>query len=378
MLNKIPRIVIIPHVGISKSHLLRAIALKQLLKGISHTKLIVPSKAAKFCAQYFPSLECEWIPWNFGHNDVLDCTLSEMVSNSRESGSAIERIFHDFAPDIVIGIPGYYTSMLCRVFKVRHISILHGPWLTPEYELTSLNKGEKKVFQQCDRLYEIIEVITAIIMHALGYTSTSYREWLEKECIWVAQDFSTQLKTSRPKIGFLSQDFGSMAALPNDCLVLTFGTAIPGIVRRVISAASKFDYPVVAVSEIKPTIKSNFIWLSATNMTDVTKRSKIVINQGGISTVGKFANALVPQIFLPYEIDAAVNSILAIRSGFGKSVNFEQWQRRTPLGRIAPQFGNNEIDRLIELTLTVHIENPPHLNDKAMISDALISALKET
>jgi hypothetical protein len=49
--------------------------------------------------------------------------------------------------------------------------------------------------------------------------------------------------------------------------------------------------------------------------------SRVAITHGGIGTIPVFANAGVQQIFVPHDLDQAINSILASRSGAGKTIS---------------------------------------------------------
>jgi hypothetical protein len=49
-----------------------------------------------------------------------------------------------------------------------------------------------------------------------------------------------------------------------------------------------------------------------------------------------FAAEAVPQVFAPYELDGAINSLLATRSGLGRTVPLTKWRERAPFGRRVP------------------------------------------
>jgi UDP-N-acetylglucosamine:LPS N-acetylglucosamine transferase len=366
------RIAIIPHVGNSMGHLLRAIALQRALHELADTLLIIPDKAKEFIDCFFPGSACKWVPWNFGHSEITQLRLTEAVSNSKITASEITNILNEFVPDFVIGLPGFYTSILCRMIGVPHVSVLHGAWLAPNYELADLQKAEKIVIDKSLRAFEVLDIVTKIIVHALGARYTDYRTWLQEEMIWEAQGFSVETKGTRLRIGFLSADFGVLdSSVPANCLSVTVGTGIKEVKDELILALSREKEQVVVVAESRPSLTGKVIWKAAVPCSELAKRSCLGISHGGVSTVGAYAAAGVPQLLLPHDLDQSVTSILATRSGYGKVIDLKFWRERTPFGRFAPSVQATELQRLIAQCKKQAAPNRVKLNDADLIREAV-------
>ena len=370
------KIAIIAHAGEAKGHILRAIALQRCLEEVAETTLIVPKKSRAFVETFFPEIACEWITWPFGHNDVLDqaVKLSTFVEQLKLTTLELEKLFHQSAPNLVIGIPGVESSALCRVLGVPHISVLHGPWLVPEYILDEPTPSESAVVVCWERSIEITQVAAKVVSHALGAMYGKmyrpYRTWLESEVVWVAQDFNVEYKNKRPVIGFLQADYGptDTSGLPNNCLTITLGSAIDGD-KKILGTFSHTDMSRLIISNSLIAEQPKVHWRPALSGASIASLSSVAINHGGIGTTAVFATAGVPQVFVPHDIDQAVNAFLAQRSGFGVSTATSQWWRkRTPFGRICPPLikGRN-LGQLVREVMQNPLHQTPAINNKAII-----------
>jgi hypothetical protein len=328
------------------------------------TILVVPDRAADFCKEFFPDLKCEWIPWNFGHNEITQSRFTEVVANSRITAVEITRIFDRFAPHLVIGLPGFYTSFVCRAFGLPHIAVLHGAWLVHEYDLPDLSKTERLVIDKCYRLYEIVDVFAKIVTHAFGQKHRRYRDWLDKEQIWVAQDFPIEYKQKRPQIGFLSGEFGpvTLPNLPESCISITLGTGNAEIRTDVILALSLSKHPLVVIAKEEPKNGGRILWAPLVQATSLARISRVAISHAGISTMAIFAKHGVPQVFLPHDIDQAVNALLASRSGFGSTIDLEHWHKQSPISRLTPPYESAQIVHLITSEIGRALPFRPKLN----------------
>ena len=321
------RIAILPHVGIAKSHLLRAIALNELLRSKFQTVLILPSSGREFVQQYFPSISCEWIDWHYGHNDVLNPLLSELVRRMKNTAFELERILTSVSADVVIGIPGFQSSAICRAIGIKHISILHGPWLLPEYRLSDLDAGETAVVDSWKTSIEITDTILRIIAQTFDLKDEGYEHWLENETVLVGQDFNgVDLVKQRPCIGFLSSDYGTQDCenLPNNALSLILGTALDGLEGRLFRVLLSRRSPMIIIGRDVQRRRKNappIYYRPALAGTVLARISAMAVCHGGIGTVPVFAKAKVPQLFVPHDLDQAVNAILAVRSGYGLTID---------------------------------------------------------
>lgn len=343
------RVVILPHVGVAMGHLLRAIALRDVIAGDSETLLALPSKARPFVRQHFPAVRCKWINWPFGHNEAIEVGLSNAIASLKSVTRSLDQLFTKFRPDVVIGLPGFQTSVICELLQVPHVSVLHGPWLTPDYELEDLSPGEKAVMKTWKRAIQLSDTLSQIMAHAVGYTYRGYREWFERQEIYVAQSFSVPLKVKRPTIGFLSRDYGldNSSHLPAGCISILFGSAIPDIDRSVVRAVRSLGFPIVIAGARRLWNYGDLFCVRSIPATHLARMSVAAITHGGIGTIPAFAEAEVPQLFVPHDIDQAVNSILASRSGLGKSVDLTYWSSRSPFGRARPPVDLGEVQRFI-------------------------------
>lgn len=343
------RVAVVAHVGHAKSHLLRAIAIHKHLAENFDSVLIVPEKSRGFVQEYFPDLSCEWVRWLFSHNDVFDMRLSEVVRQLKMTVLDLQQIFERFDPELVIGVPGFQSSSICRTLGIPHIAALHGPWLVPEYVLSDSTAGEKAVLASWERAIELTDTLTNVIAHALGQKYDGYLDWLQNERVWIAQDFAVEYKNKRPIIGFLHTDFGPAAIkdLPLKCMSISLGTAIDDDKEKILEALTNEDLPKLIVGGAEIGDRAGVYWKSAIAGESLAKISSVALCHGGIGTIPVFANARVPQVFFPYDIDQAINAVLAHRSGFGIPINLDYWRRRTPFGRIRPEINTDEVRQLV-------------------------------
>lgn len=343
------KVVLLPHVGVAFSHVLRAIALSGLLDAQFDVLLAVPSKARTFLATYLSKLQCRPILWPYEHNDALVGGLSDTVSALHHTARQLEAICEQFSPDVVIGIPGFHSSFLCDYLGVPHISVLHGPWLTPEYDLADLTPGESAVFQSWERSIQISDTLVRIIAHAFEGNYRGYRDWLDRQQVLVAQEFSVTYRRSRPSAGFLSSDFGptSIEGLPDNCLTVSFGTAVEKIAPHVLDQASRVGLPIVAVGG-SPVNNYGITHVPAIAGSQLAEIATLAVTHGGIGTIPVFARAGVPQVFVPHEIDGAVNSILARRSEWGSVVPLNHWSDRGPFGRLSPPIADGVLTEMCQ------------------------------
>src|SRR5262249_37342634 len=151
-----------------------------------------------------------------------------------------------------------------------------------------------------------------------------------------AQDFVVEYKNKRPVIGFLHTDFGPAAIkdLPARCMSISLGTAIEDSKEAILDALANEELPRLVVGGAKIDQRPAIYWRNAIAGTSLAKISTVAVCHGGIGTIPVFVKAGVPQVFMPYDIDQAINAVLAHRSGFGIPIDLKYWSRRTPFGRI--------------------------------------------
>jgi hypothetical protein len=344
-----PRVAIIPHVGVAMGHLLRAIALGRLLENDCEILFVVPSRAKRFIAEYFPDVQCAWVRWSFGHNDAIDHSLSETIDRSKQTLREIGNIFNAFRPQVVFGLPGFQTSFACELLGVPHVSLMHGPWLTPEYDLTDLSRSERSLISGWKRAIQVTDTLLLVMAHALGYNYRGYRHWLESHRICAAQGFSVTYRSPRPVIGFLHLEYGpaTVADLPDKCISVLFGTAIREVDCDLLRAISGFGLPLVVVGARHRRPADGIFWVRSMSASRLADISAIAITHGGIGTIPTFARAGVPQIFVPHDIDQALNAVLAARSAFGEPIRLDYWRDRSPFGRVRPTVDSDDVRRLI-------------------------------
>lgn len=379
------RIAILPHVGIAKGHLLRAITLNRVLKKTFQTRLIVPTSASDFVHQHFPWLSCDWIDWQYGHNDVLDPLLSEVVKRMKRTATNLERILNTVSADVVIGIPGFQSSAICRAIGIRHISLLHGPWLLPEYRLPDLSIGEGAVIKSWKTSIEITDTLLKIVAQTFGVKDRGYEHWLENETVLIAQDFAgVEYTARRPCVGFLSGDYGPRDCydLPEKALCVILGSALDGLREDLLKRLLQCSLPVVIVGGSKKrhriSTADGSIYYTRTRAATVLARiSTMAVCHGGIGTIPLFAEVGARQLFMPHDLDQAVNTILAVRSGYGVTIDLRYWSKRTPFGRIKPPVNKSAFNNLLEI-LPRHrepLQSVPKVNDLALIHSGICEVL---
>ncbi len=344
-------ILMIAHIGETLGHLVRGLAIADALAELGIEVGIATSMIGnELLSKWERSYKHHQISWTFSHNSIN--TSSAYINHVIESYvDVLNLLKKNRRPDLIVGLPGIFTAQVARHLNIPHVSVLHGPYLSPIVELPDQTALESTVINFVSKLFcdGPVDIIYSHLAHKFGLNKLTYREYLHTEPILVPQPGLplSQYQNIR-QVGFIRASFGppldfNGIDIERACHI-TFGSGNPCDISRIIQLTSMV-YPLVIVATgltplsnvPKNVIKRPFIASSS-----LAGRVPTVISHGGIGTVGTFAEYGTSQLIIPTEPDQATMAIHGARLGITDHCGLESWATNPELGRHIPPFSDEE------------------------------------
>ena len=184
-------ILMVVHIGETLGHLVRALAIADELVNREYRVEIAASKAAEWLLGVWPRrYHHHVIRWGFSHNSCNPHRASSFfLGQVVEASAGVLELMKCLSPDIILGFPGIVTSQCARRLGVPHISILHGPYLSPLVCLKDATFEEKRVLDFANDILcgGCMDGIYSYLSHQLGVPELTYGEYLSTESILVPQ-----------------------------------------------------------------------------------------------------------------------------------------------------------------------------------------------
>ncbi len=353
-------ILMITHIGETLGHLVRGLSIADELTshGI-HVEIAASNEAEWLLKTWKHTYTHHRLPWRFSHNCCdPDKPSSAFLNHVCESNWDVLKLLKKLRPDLVIGLPGIFTTQAARHLGIPHVSILHGPYLSPIVCLKEMTATESAVLEFAKKIFlgGCVDSIYSYLSQMLGIPELTYDAYLRTETIFVPQpDLPLPNLPNIHSVNFIRASFGPQFYFHKNDLMeacyITFGSGNPCDINKIVQLTQTV-FPFVIIStghnqlRIAPkgVITKPFIASSS-----LAGRVTAVISHGGIGTVGTFAEHKTPQLIIPTELDQATMAIHAARLGIAQHCGLDSWAKRPRLGRNLPDFSEEEFINLLRV-----------------------------
>lgn len=346
------------HIGETLGHLARGLAIAdELTANGSRVEFACSEKASWLLKGWKRRYVHHTVRWPFSHNGCNPIKPSTaFLGVVREMNADVLALLKRLQPDLVIGLPGIFTTQAARSVGIPHVSILHGPYLSPIDYFDNLSITEAAVLQFSRSIFSggCIDAIYEELHRSLSLPNLTYDELLKTEQIFVPQPgMRLPHRGNIHVVGFIRASFGppcelDPTVLGNSCYV-TFGSGNPCDISRIIELCRNV-FPTVLVSTGQNTLRevpSGAVARPFIASSSLAGRIPVVVSHGGIGTVGTFVEYATRQIIIPTELDQATMAIHAARLGIAQHCGLDAWASVPMLGRQLPKFEEEEFVALL-------------------------------
>lgn len=382
------KILIIAHIGETLGHLVRGLAIADELAALGVRPEIAASGNARWVLQTWGHrYNHHVISWSWSHNAVdPDRPSAAYLSRVVESNRQVIDLLETKRPDLVVGLPGVFTTQAANSLRIPHASILHGPYLSPIVDLDHPTWTESAVLEFARRIAcgGSFDYIMAHLSEEFSLPKLTYEQYLRTEHIFIPQPgLPIPSLHNLHRAGFIRASVGpplddTRVNLDRACYV-TFGSGNPCDITRIVEVArSAFPWVIVSTAATPPSeVSSQVILRPFIASTSLAGRVAAVVSHGGIGTVGTFAEHRTPQLIIPTEIDQATMAVHAARLGIASQCGLDAWARSPRLGRHIPEFDKEELFSALE-ALKIGPMGPGNIigTGAAEIASGLIQLIK--
>lgn len=346
------------HIGDTLGHLVRGLAIAdELTANGVRVEFACSEKASWLLKGWKRPYVHHRVRWLFSHNGCNQTKPSAAYLGAvRDMNTDVLALFNRLQPDLVVGLPGIFTTQAARFMGIRHVSILHGPYLSPIDYFNNPSIIEAAVLQFSRSIFNggCIDAIYDELHRSLSLPVLSYDEFLNTEQIFVPQPgMRLPQRGNIQSVGFIRASFGppcklDPTVLGNSCYV-TFGSGNPCDISRIIELCCNV-FPTVLVSTGQNTLRevpNGVLTWPFIASSSLAGRIPVVISHGGIGTVGTFVEYATRQIIIPTELDQATMAIHAARLGIAQHFGLDAWASVPMLGRQLPKFEEEEFVALL-------------------------------
>lgn len=356
------RILMIAHIGETLGHLVRGLAIADELTALDiEVEFAASYKAEGLLKTWKNTYTHHKLGWRFSHNSCdPNIPPSSFLNRVLEANKDILRLLDNLRPDLVVGLPGIFTTQVLRHLEIPHVSILHGPYLSPIVALEEPTPTESVVLEFAKKIFcgGCVNNIFSYLSKAIKLPELTYEEYLQIEKIFVPQPGLRLPNLSNiQQVHFIRASFGPPlgpqgADLEKACYI-TFGSGNPCNISRVIQLAhTVFPRVIVSTGHTRlHGIPKGVTTRSFIASSSLAGRVGAVISHGGIGTVGTFAEYGTPQLIIPTELDQATMAVHAARLGIACHCGLDSWAKEPRLGRHLPAFSE---EAFIALLHTLH------------------------
>jgi len=347
------RILMIAHIGETLGHLVRGLAIAEELtsRGI-RVEFAASNKAEWLLKNSKYDYIHHKLRWRWSHNSCdPDKPPSSFLDGVLESNLDVLELLKSLRPDLIVGLPGVFTTQVARHLEIPHISVLHGPYLSPIVYIKEPSPTESVVLEFAKHIFYggCVDAIFSRLSQVLGLPELTYEEYLRTEIIFVPQPgLSLPNYPNIHQFGFIRASIGPPlddrdANLGEACYI-TFGSGNPCDITRIVEwARNVFPWVIVSTGRTKlQKIPSSTVTKPFIASSSLAGRVAAVISHGGIGTVGTFAEHGTPQLIIPTECDQATMAVHAARLGIAKHCGLDSWAERPRLGRHLPEFSEEQ------------------------------------
>jgi UDP:flavonoid glycosyltransferase YjiC (YdhE family) len=382
------RALFVVHIGETVGHLVRALAIADELHLSGINVEIACSDSGKWLLEsWHIKYNHHSLVWPFSHNSLTTGLPTESMCESvRMANSQVIHVLKRKQPDIVIGCPGIFSAQVSRSLGIKHVSVLHGPYLSPVTTLNNPSLIELSILSFTRSYFDnCVNHIYKYLSQSLKLIFMTYDDYLRTETIFIPQ-----LILQLPKwinfnvVPFIRASFGppidgDEIDFKNTCYI-TFGSGNPCNIEPIVRITESI-FPKVIVScgltNLRPS-KSTTVCQPFIASSSLAGRVSAVISHGGIGTVGTFAETGTTQLIIPTEVDQAIMAVHAERAGIARSLGLNEWARNPALGRRLREIPEQEILRTIKQLTEAPKSNCIDASGASCISNSIINKSYET
>ncbi|MGI6656774.1 MAG: glycosyltransferase [Desulfobulbus sp.] len=382
------RALFVVHIGETVGHLVRALAIADelYLRGVDIE--IACSDSGKWLLESWPVKYKHYsIVWPFSHNSMTSGIPSESMCDSVSTvNEQVIQVLKKEQPEVVIGCPGIFSVQASRSLGIKHISILHGPYLAPVITLDNQSPIESSVLSFTKSCFDnCVNHIYKYLSQSLKLVCLTYDEYLRSETIFIPQLFLPLPRFPNFNVvPFIRASFGPPVEgdgidLKNACYI-TFGSGNPCNIEPIVRITEAIFSSVIVscgFTGLRPS-KPTTVCQSFIASSSLAGQVSAVINHGGIGTVGTFAEFGTPQLIIPTEVDQACMAVHAGRAGIARTLGLNEWARNPALGRRLLDIPEQEIIKAVEQLSETPKGNCIDASGASCISDAIVNKLYET
>lgn len=376
------RILMIAHVGQTVGHLVRCLAIAEELHALGVTPEIAASPQGKWVVEQ-AGTEYRYHPvdWDWSHNEIHpERPTQDYARSVVASVRQVLQVLEEVRPDLVVGCPGVFTAQAARSRGIPHVSILHGPYLSPVIDIEEPTHTEAAVIDFGRRIAcgGAVDSLLARLSDQLFLPRLTYQDYLNSEPIFVPQPGlhlpeMPNLETTDFIRASIGPPVDPTVDLQGACHI-TFGSGNPCDISRIAELASAIFPRVVTAASSTPLacLPDNVIVQPFIASASLAGRVAAVISHGGIGTVGTFAEHGTAQLVIPTEIDQATMAVHGVKLGVTRQCGLESWASDLRLGRHLPYLDDENLKHELE-QLVAH--RPSLVRSSAgatMIAEALL------
>ena len=362
------RILIVAHTGETLGHLAKGLAIAdELIARGCHVEIAASQKGEKLIRTWNDSCTHHILRWAWSHNSCdLDGPSSNFFRLPLETASDILALLRSVRPDIVVGLPGILSTQASRHFGIRHVSILHGPYLAPRTKLANPNPVESAILELAKKVcLGPVNKGFSLLSQTFGVPWLDYQMYLQTETIFVPHPGLEMAGADNiRRFGFVRSSIGAPfdpgGPNPSGACLVTFGSGNPCDISRIIRLTrTVFESVIVTAGQLNPGKATDGIFTTKRYVAyrSLAGRVAAVVCHGGVGTVGTFAESGTPMLIIPTEIDQAITAIYASRLGIARHCGLASFKQRKKLGRQLPDFSDEEF--LANLRILQHTDRQP-------------------
>ena len=214
------KVLIVAHVGETLGHLVRAISVAEKLSSLGVSVLIASSaQAHKVLHERLAGSKIGFrdVQWSWSHNAHSAQAPSAYHQLIEQSNRNLLQLLDNERPDLLLSFPGVFTAQAARSRDIPHISVLHGPYVSPILDRQRFDRIERVVLDFVSELMigGLWDSIFVHLSRSLNLPRMTYDSFLKQELIVVAQPgLDLPPLQNMVQCGFILGSYGSTEDLP--------------------------------------------------------------------------------------------------------------------------------------------------------------------
>jgi UDP:flavonoid glycosyltransferase YjiC (YdhE family) len=333
------RVLLVAHVGQTVGHLIRTLTVAEALRDRGAAVTVATDRRAHHLIAA-RGLAHAHVRWDWSHNDFRIDAPANTVARVLQTNEDLMRVMKDLPWDLVISAPGVFTAQAARAAGIRHLSLVHGVYLSKLVDRRGLGSVERRILMLGESYFEHqAQLAFDALEHELDLPAFTYDEFLADEELLVPDPLIPIRENANIlRVPFISGSYGpppaaTLFSRPREACLVTFGSGNPCDLSELVTSVRRHFSAVVVCSPRPVRDAAGAVVVASAASSRLAPLVKAVVSHGGIGTLGTFAGAGVPQLILPTEIDQATTAVHAASAGLAHVHGLDAWTTRPALGR---------------------------------------------